>query len=265
MIKNIKLFPNNNDMAMQSARLIRDKLMENGYVITDKDYDLAIAVGGDGSFLRMVKENNFNSDICYVGINAGTLGFMQEVKLEDIDKFIDELNKEEYKIEEVGIQETVINYDYNNKVKFYSLNEIVVREKNLKLAKFDVNIDKYFLEKFTGDGLLVATSYGSTAYNLSLGGSIVYGGIASLQITPIAPINSKVYRSLSNSVIIPDKKEIEIIPENNKDLMIIADGENRIYPNVSSVKTKLNGKKIKRLRLSYYNFPQKINEKLLTD
>lgn len=265
MIKNIKLFPNDNDKSIETAKFIRDRLMENGFIVSDKKYDLAIAVGGDGSFLRMVKKNDFDSDICYVGINSGTLGFLQEVKLDDIDKFIDELKNDEYKIEEVGIQETVVSHDYE-KTMFYSLNEIIVRDKNLKMVNFDINIEKDLLEKFTGDGILVATSSGSTAHNLSLGGSIVYSTFSSLQITPIAPINSKVYRSLSNSVIIPDKKEIEIVPsDNNRSLIITVDGENKFYDNVDSIKTKINGKKIKRLRLSHYNFPQKINEKLLTD
>ena len=91
MLKNIKLFINKNDKSLETAKLIKDKLVTNGFIINDKNYDLAIAVGGDGSFLRMVKQNNFNSDIYYIGINSGTLGFMQEVKVEEIDKFIDEL------------------------------------------------------------------------------------------------------------------------------------------------------------------------------
>ena len=91
MIKNIKLFINNNDKSIKLGKLIRDKFTENGFIITDKNFDLGIAVGGDGSFLRMIKNNNFNSNIYYVGINSGTLGFLQEVKLNEIDKFICEL------------------------------------------------------------------------------------------------------------------------------------------------------------------------------
>ena len=128
MIKNIKLFINKNDKSLETAKLIKDKLISNGFIMNDNKYDLAIAVGGDGSFLRMVKETNFNSDIYYIGINAGTLGFMQEVKVDEIDKFINELKNNKYKIEEVGIQETTINHNKGTSL-FYSLNEIVIREK----------------------------------------------------------------------------------------------------------------------------------------
>lgn len=265
MIKNIKLFINNNDESIKTGKLIRDKFIKNGFMISDKVCDLAVAIGGDGAFLRMIKNTNFNSDTYYVGINSGTLGFLQEVKVDEIDNFINELKNEDYKIEEIGIQETTINHE-NSSSKFYSLNEILIRDKNLKTVKLDIKIDGDLLEKFIGDGILIASSSGSTAHNLSYGGSIVYNTFSSLQITPIGPINSKVYRSLLNSVIIPDKKVIDIIPElDKKDLLVTIDGENNYYDNVSSISTKIDSKKIKCLRLKHYNFPQKINEKLLMD
>ncbi|MBQ9072220.1 MAG: NAD(+)/NADH kinase [Bacilli bacterium] len=265
MIKNIKLFVNHNNESIKTARLIKDKLIVNGFVEDDNKYDLAIAVGGDGSFLRMVKQNNFNSDIYYVGINSGTLGFMQEVKVEEIDKFIFELKNQMYKVDNVGIQETTIKHN-NDTSKFYSLNEIVVRDKNLKVVKLHITDDDYLMENFMGDGIIVCTSVGSTAHNLSYGGSIIYPTFTALQITSMGPINSKVYKSLVNSIIIPDKKEIMITPEDNhKDLMITVDGEHSVYNNVDNITTKIDDKKIKCLRLSHYSFAQKINEKLLSD
>lgn len=265
MIKNIKLFVNNNEESIRTSKLIKEKFIRNRFNIVDENFDLGIAVGGDGAFLRMIKGSNFNSDVYYVGVNSGTLGFLQEVKIDEIDKFISELENNDYKIEEIGIQETVINHE-NGTSRFYSLNEIVIRNKNLKVAKLDISIDGDLLEKFIGDGILVTSSSGSTAYNLSFGGSIVYNTFTSLQLTPIAPINSKVYRSLLNSVIIPDKRVISIVPEVGKrDLLVTIDGENNFYNGVDSIETKIDSKKIKCLRLSHYNFPQKINEKLLTD
>ena len=86
-IKSFKIYSNNNEKALNSTNIIKEKLIKNGLVESD-EYDLAIAVGGDGSFLRMVKYTNFNSDCLYVGINAGTLGFAQEVSLNNIDGFI---------------------------------------------------------------------------------------------------------------------------------------------------------------------------------
>lgn len=265
MIKNVKLFVNKNDESIKTANIIRDKLFTNGFVVNDREYDLAIAIGGDGTFLRMVKNNNFNSDIYYVGINSGTLGFLQEVKLIEIDKFIMELRNNKYKIEEIGIQETNVCWEGGNS-KFYSLNEIIIRDRNLKVVRLNISINGDLVERFLGDGVLIASSVGSTAHNLSYGGSIVFNTFTSLQLTPMGPLNSKTYRSLVNSIIIPDKMEVEIIPEcGDKALIVTIDGENKFYDKVSSITTKIDGKKIKCLRLSHYNFPQKINEKLLMD
>lgn len=94
---------------------------------------------------------------------------------------------------------------------------------------------------------------------------IVYNTFTLLQITQMG-VNSKVYKSLINSVIVPDKKEIKLIPQAGyNNLIVTIDGENKFYDNVDSVVTKIDDKKIKCLRLSHYSFPKKINEKILMD
>lgn len=260
-INNIGLFANNNEKAISILKSVKEAIKKYDFNLVDQDYDLAIAIGGDGSFLRTVKTNDFNSDIYYVGINAGTLGFLQEIKPEEIDDFFDKLNHNEFKVDSLGIQETkVISQTGENHL--YSLNEIVVRDKDLNTVKLKIKIDDTLLEKYVGDGILVSTSVGSTAYNLSYGGSIVYNTFHTLQITPMAPLNSKSYRDLMNSVIIPDTMKVKIIPE-NKDIMITVDGENYIYKDITSIETSVEKKRIKCLRLNDYNFIKIVNEKFL--
>lgn len=263
MIKRIKFFYNKSERTKEVLELAIKEFKENGFEVVDTDYDLAIAVGGDGSFLHMLKNTNFNSDIYYVGINTGTLGFLQEIKPEEIAEFINKLKKKKYKLETIGIQETTVISNSNNK-KFYSLNEIVVREKNLNTAVIEVKVDDDLLEKFVGDGIMVATSVGSSAYNLSFGGSIVYGTLPTLQITPIAPLNSKAYRDLLNSVIVPENSIITLIPDKGKDnLLITIDGDNIEFENVNKIITVVNNKTISCLRLEDYSFIKIINEKFL--
>lgn len=263
MIKSIRLFVNNNDESIALGKVVRESFLKNGFKYDDNNYDLGIAIGGDGSFLRMVKATSFDSNPYYVGINSGTLGFLQEVKKDEIDKLINEIIEEKYKIEEIGIQETIIKYD-DNEDKFYSLNEIIIRDELLKALRANVYIENDLLETFIGDGILIASSQGSTAHNLSYGGSIVYNGFSTLQITPLGPINSKAYQTLANSVIIPSNMKISVKPQNYNNIMATIDGNNLIYHNVDSVDTYIKDKKIKCLRFSHYNFPQKINEKLLS-
>ena len=85
-----------------------------------------------------------------------------------------------------------------------------------------------------------------------------------LQLTSMGAINSKVYRTLSNSLILPKKTIVKLVPS-NKNLIVSIDGENKEFNNVESISSSIGNKKIKMLRFSHYNFAQKINEKLLYD
>ncbi len=263
-INKVKIFYNDNNRSIYIYRKLKKLLNEYNFDIVDNQYDLAIAIGGDGSFLRMIKKNNYNSDIIYVGINAGTLGFLQEIKANDLQNFIDALNENRYLIEEVGIQESIINTS-NEQLKCYSLNEILVREKDLNTIFLEVKVNNHILEHFAGDGLLIATTVGSTAYNLSFGGSVVYHSLHTLQITPIAPLNSIAYRNLLNSVIIPANTIIELIPKEGKNNTLISiDGENKIITDVRSIITSVGNKTLKFIRLEDYSFCEKINSKFLS-
>ena len=261
-LKTYKIFCNNNEKSKKTSEIVKQKLNENNFIYSENNFDLAIAVGGDGSFLRMVKQTNFNSDILYVGINAGTLGFAQEVSIDDIDDFIIELKNNDYKVDSIGVQETKVITKKSDS-NFYSLNEIVIRQKELNTFNGDIFIEDSLLEKFSGDGLLISTSFGSTAYNLSFGGSIVYNTFHTLQITPIAPLNNKSYRNLLNSVILPENMKVTIVPKNSNDILITIDGENSFYNDILKIETYVDEKRINCLRRKDYDFAKKINEKFL--
>jgi len=261
-IRNFKLFVNENEKAKMTALSVQRVLENAHFDCVDSNYDLAIAVGGDGSFLRMVKENDFNENIYYVGINAGTLGFLQEVKLEEINQFIECLKQEAYKVVSLGIQETIVQSE-NQQHYFSSLNEIVIRNSQLDTCHFDIKIDDRLLEHYAGDGMLISTSAGSTAYNLSFGGSIVFDDFHTLQLTPIAPLNSRVYSSLRNSLIIPENKTVTILPRSKRnEFLITVDGCNYTFSDVQKVDTVVDQKRIRVLRFSN-QFVDKVHDKFL--
>jgi NAD+ kinase len=262
-INKVKIFANDNDLSKSTKEKLVGLLTNNHFQMVDDNPDLAIAIGGDGAFLRMIKASKFNENTLYVGINTGTLGFLQEVKVDDLELFIETLNNNQYKIDKIGIQETTIITD-ETKYHFNSLNEIVVREKELNTVIMQVFIDGACIERYIGDGLLISTSIGSTAYNLSFGGSIVYNNLHTLQITPIAPLNNQVYRNLLNSIIIPEHTEILMKPL-KKDLLVSIDGENIAMDDVKEIRTAVKNSKLQFLRLETYNFYEKINEKFLTN
>ena len=100
----------------------------------------------------------------------------------------------------------------------------------------DISIGGMSIERFSGDGILVATSAGSTAYNYSLGGSIVDPRLKLLQVTPIAPMNTTAYRSFTSSILLPSDLSLGVIPEHNDDMIfIVNDGTETEYSNVKKI------------------------------
>ena len=264
-INKVKLFVNDNEKSNIVAKDLELELLKYGFKVVNRGaYDLAISIGGDGSFLRMVKETKFNEDIYYIGVNNGTLGFLQEIDIKDTVDFVKRLNSDEYKIEEISVQETkVITED--NVYHYDSLNEIVVRNRDFNVLRVPVYVDDELLEDFSGDGLLISTSTGSTAYNMSFGGSIVYNTLSTLSITPIAPLTNKVYKTLFNSVIVPGNMVVTLVPSKEyKDMFIQIDGVNKLIDNVIKVETKIDGKSIKCLRMNDFHFIKVINNKILS-
>lgn len=249
------------------SKKIKEKLVEvltnYNFKIDDENYDLAIAIGGDGTFIKMVRDLDFKN-VYYVGINTGTLGFKQEINPEEIDEFVRKLNNNDFKIDEMGLQETKVKTKTDT-YEFYSLNEIVIRDAKFKTAFLIVKVDGELLEEFAGDGILVSTSLGSSAYNASLGGSIVGGKIHTVQITPIAPLVNRVYKSLRNSLLLPEKNVITIEPnyQRDNDLLVVVDGVDDVYEDVIHLTTKVGRKKILGLVFDNHSYITKIHEKMI--
>ena len=248
--KIINVISNRNLESRKTSLELTEKLIKRGFVVREKyDYnaELNICVGGDGSFLRAIHKNRFPT-IPFVGINTGHLGFFQEILPENIDEFINKYINKEYVVDEI----LLVSAEVCTKEKCYYLtgvNEIVVKGSRSKVIHLDVSIDGNHLENFCGDGMIISTPSGSTAYNFSIGGSIIYPTLNTLQITPLAPISSKAYRSLLNSVVVPGDSIVNLKLENRytNSTLIVNDGVEFKYDNIDHINFKISDKKIYKL------------------
>ena len=265
MIRRIRLFVNPaKPEAPKIAEIVKQKFLEKGFIIDNENFDLGIAIGGDRSFLEMVRTTNFDSRLHYIGVNAGTLGFLQEVKPSETDKLIDELLEEKYRVEKVDVEEATV-FTKDKEDKYCALNEVCIAEPNRRSIQLDVKVNGDFLEKYTGDGLLIATSTGSTAWNLSYHGSIVDPTFSTIQITPMGLINNTAYRAVDNSIVFNSDKIITLTPATqHRKFLVVVDGNLEYYEDLDSVEVKIRDEKIKMLRFSNYSVTQKINEKFLS-
>ena len=262
-INKIKLFSNHTERSDSILDELVGLIKLYDFELVDEGFDLAIAIGGDGAFLRMVKDTNFDSSVYYIGINTGTLGFLQEIRPNNLRSFIEALNNDDFKVDNIGVLETKVSTD-DSISRYYALNEVVVRELELNALLMDIHVDHVKLETYMGDGVLISTSVGSSAYNTSFRGALVYNTLHTLQILPIAPINTKAYRYLLNPIVLPENKHIELYPL-KKTILLTFDGENKKYNNVKKIECFVKNKKLKFLRMKEYNFINIVNEKFLTD
>lgn len=265
--KKICIHSNGTPVSKETCSTLRTKLMSEGYTIEKElsdDTELLVCIGGDGVILDALHRFNF-PDVPVIGVNTGHLGFFQEVESHKLDDFIFNYKNGKYRLQPlstVGVSVTTKDGKTSN---FQALNEIIIRGNNYYAAHLSISIDGSFIERFSGDGLLVATSAGSTAYNYSLGGSIVDPRLNLLQVTPIAPMNTTAYRSFTSSILLPSDLTLEVIPDDirNSQSSIIADGICNVFSDVTNIKVGVSDKVVNLLRFETYDFWHKVKTKFL--
>ena len=170
----------------------------------DLKADLLFSIGGDGTILDTVPFV-LDSGIPVLGINMGRLGFLSSISKNEITMAVNSVLTGEYTVEQRTLLELVSPEKVFDDVK-YALNELnVIRNPEHSLLAIKVFVDDVYLNTYWGDGILLATPTGSTAYSLSAGGPIIAPNAKNFVITPIATHNLTV-----RPVVIPDDSTIRI-------------------------------------------------------
>lgn len=147
------------------------------------DIDLLLVLGGDGTILKLV---NYlvRANVPVIGINAGKVGFLAEFEIFEIEEAIKLIAENDLLIDERLVMKTKFDGEV-----FYALNELVIQrlydDSPEKILRVDVAINKEYVDRIDGDGVIVSTPTGSTAYSLSAGGSILSPDINAFSMTPI--------------------------------------------------------------------------------
>ena len=249
------------DSNKEKADSITEEVNKYGFAIDNDNPDIVFSIGGDGTFLRAIHHYlNKLDKILFVGINHGTLGFFYDYNAEDLSNLLDSIKKNEYGIKEYSLLRGDIK-SKNKEETIYAVNEIRIENPFHTLIS-DVYIDNEQLETFRGNGLVVASSLGSSAYNKSLGGSLVDHDLEVLQLTEIAPIANNVYRSLGSSLVLSKDKEITFSGSFHHvvvgyDYLNIQDKE------LESIKITNSDKKIKILYNKNYSFIKRIRKSFI--
>lgn len=223
----------------------------------DDSYSFIFSIGGDGTLLDTLGYAVPNN-IPIMGINTGRLGFLSTISPHQVEVALDCLMNHEYKLEERSLVELVASggqfSDFN-----YALNEISIQKSNpTTMLTINVSVDGEYLNSYWGDGIMIATPTGSTAYSLSCGGPIMTPNSKSLIITPIAPHNLTV-----RPIVVPDTSRISLVVDRCKASYIIGlDSRTLVVNTDSTLEVRRAGKTAHIVRLPGNHFFTTIRRKL---
>ncbi|MEE8168259.1 MAG: NAD(+)/NADH kinase, partial [Candidatus Hydrothermarchaeales archaeon] len=191
------------------------RLGVKGHRLQDLDVDVIVALGGDGTILRVLSAIK---DTPILGINLGTAGYLTKIEPVDWKPAMEKLLKGEYTLDE----KAMIDVKVSGNAVSQALNEAVVSPSEpVKMLNFEVLVDDCTYFSARADGIIIATPLGSTAYSLSAGGSILDVRVPAFVITPICPFNHGVH-----PVVVPQNSKITVrIIKTRRKAVVVVDGE----------------------------------------
>lgn len=220
--KTVLLFCKRHHKAKDAGKRLAAWLKKQGYSTLDvtdsderiaasevKDVSLGVVIGGDGTFLTLVRRLDNKALFPLLGINLGSLGFITETSPDEMIPAVEEALKGKCIEEPRRLLQVEICRKDLCRVSGLVFNDVVVtKDARSPMLKFDVHIGDQFLSYVRADGYIVATPTGSTAYGLSAGGPLLHPGVNGLVLLPICS------HSLSaRPVVIPDDMPVRITPK----------------------------------------------------
>jgi NAD+ kinase len=183
--------------------------------------DLIIVLGGDGTMISTARLIG-NREALVLGINYGSLGYLTEFRIEEMFPALEDILEGNYDIDCREMLEVEHRRETELLGKGRVLNDVVINKAVLaRIIEIEVSLNNLFVNNFRADGLIVATPTGSTAYNLSAGGPIVYPSMNAVVLTPICP-----FTLTNRPIVVPDTAEINLRLMNQSDGVVLTlDGQ----------------------------------------
>jgi NAD+ kinase len=186
------------------------------------DVNWVVVLGGDGTLLGAARRVG-RYGVPMLGVNLGGLGFLTCIPLDRLYPVVETMIQDGLDMETRVMLETKVLRNASEVIQFQVLNDVVINKSTLaRIIDLDVTINDNFLTTFRADGLIIATPTGSTAYNLSAGGPILYPTSESFVVTPICP-----FTLTNRPIIIPDRAVIDIKlgKESEETVILTFDGQ----------------------------------------
>ncbi|MDR0846035.1 MAG: NAD kinase [Lactobacillales bacterium] len=240
----VAIVHNDYEKTLAVVDLLKTELIVRGVELDDAEPDIVIAVGGDGTLLSAVKRyiKRIN-EIKFASVHAGHLGFYSDWQDFELSELAELISSGPQKSVSYRLLKLTLTRESKKEV-LYALNEATLKCDNSRTLMASVTIDDIFFENFRGDGLSVSTPSGSTAYNKSLGGAVIHPSLNALQLTEIASINNRVFRTLGSPTIVGTNQVIKIDVKAHQTYMLNYDQSLNHYDDLKSVEFQISNKKV---------------------
>ena len=217
-----------------------------------KDADIVVAFGGDGTMLNVISYID-DKAIPILGVNCGKIGFLTEIGKQELESAVDAIIKGEYSIE----NRSLVRAQVPTGEKFYALNEAILTSSNSQVSSIKINIDDSYTATVRGDGVMVATPTGSTAYSLACNGPILAPFVKAFIVNTICP-----HSLHSVPIVVQDDSEIKLSSK-SKNMKLVIDGRDRFdFEDEAEIKIRKASFSASFIRLNNQNFYQKLLQKL---
>jgi len=185
------------------------------------DVEMIIVLGGDGTLLSVARQV-WNKNIPILGVNLGGLGFLTEISLDELYPVLEKVVQDDFATDEREVLNAGVIRRGKRIAEFIVLNDAVINKGALaRIIDLETTINGEYLSTFRSDGLIISTPTGSTAYNLSAGGPIVYPSLHTIIITPICPHTLTI-----RPIIIPDDVKIRaLLKSRDEEVTLTLDGQ----------------------------------------
>ncbi|HEY8449972.1 MAG TPA: NAD(+)/NADH kinase, partial [Bacillota bacterium] len=266
--RKIHLFAPDRDRAKRIGDRLERMLQTAGLPLTaqpESADDLVISIGGDGTFLSALRRYRALNPV-FCGVNAGHLGFLHEIDEDNLIPAVDRILKGQYFLEEHGLLAVQVLAAEGRAVRNHrAFNDVVVERRDTRTLRLLARVDGTELGPLIGDGVLVTSAGGSTAYALAAGGAIVHPACPVLQLIPLHAHRSRIAASLYAPLIVPLDAVIELEPlwSQNRMPRLVIDGEEVALEEGERVRIERAPEGVRILRLGIASFWDRLREKLL--
>jgi NAD+ kinase len=183
------------------------------------DVDAVVVLGGDGLMMRSA---NMFPDVPLLGINFGKVGFLALVEQQDWTNAMEKLIEGHFSIETSSTLEANLIREGQTHQQGWAINDVVIRGGN-RMLDVEVYIDRHFVNTYPGDGMIVSTARGSTAYCMAAGGPILTAGVRGYAIVPIS-----CHSPIRTPMVVSEAVEIELVLTNDHEGSLILDGRTMV-------------------------------------